>query len=239
MLAAILVGLLSAFPAVAATTCPSCYGLELIADDLYAERGLRGTQQQQVIDVVDDGRRRVREFYGGTTGSPTVLACLSSTCYDRIGGGRERGIAVMNRAVMLSPRGVDVVIAAHELSHVEFGRRMDEHAEQVPQWFDEGLAVLVSDDPRYLLPQSAGDRCRVPTVGPLPTTLDEWLAAARADTQLYARAACQVNRWADATAGGRAYGTRSSASVVASPSRPSSRFDRRRVAAAGRSQRRW
>ncbi|MEV4121687.1 hypothetical protein [Micromonospora sp. NPDC049645] len=47
------------------------------------ERGLPATQHQQVIDVVDDGRRRIREFCGGTTSSPTVLACLSNTCHDR------------------------------------------------------------------------------------------------------------------------------------------------------------
>ena len=44
--------------------------------------------------------------------------CLSDDCYRRIGGGRERGIAVLNRAVMLSPRGVNPVIAAHELTHL-------------------------------------------------------------------------------------------------------------------------
>jgi hypothetical protein len=64
----------------------------------------------------------------------------------------------------------------------------------VPQWFDEGLAVLVSDDPRYLRPE--GDRCLVEPAGPLPDTLDGWLTAASADAQVYAQAACAVSRWA-------------------------------------------
>ncbi|TDC83557.1 hypothetical protein E1193_08290 [Micromonospora sp. KC606] len=47
----------------------------------------------------------------------------------------------------------------------------------VPQWFDEGLAVVVSDDPRYLKSRSADDRCMAPPDGALPQTLDQWLGA--------------------------------------------------------------
>jgi hypothetical protein len=88
---------------------------------------------------------------------------------------------VLNRAVMLSPRGIDAVIAAHELAHVELHERLGSHAGHVPQWFDEGLAVLVSDDPRYLRPETAVDRCLVASDEALPATLPEWLRAAGAD----------------------------------------------------------
>ncbi|MFG1943168.1 hypothetical protein [Nonomuraea sp. NPDC048826] len=53
---------------------------------------------------------------------------------------------------MLSPRGADPVIASHELSHVELHTRLA--GAEVPQWFDEGLAVVVCGDPRYLAPAS-------------------------------------------------------------------------------------
>ncbi|MEU4704615.1 hypothetical protein [Nonomuraea dietziae] len=125
------------------------------------------------------------------------VGCLSDDCYRRIGGGRERGIAVLNRSVMLSPRGADPVIASHELTHVELHARLN--GAEVPQWFDEGLAVLVSDDPRYLA--STGDRCLLDSRRPLPATLEDWLRTATADPQLYAEAACQVNRWAGTNGG--------------------------------------
>jgi hypothetical protein len=104
-------------------------------------------------------------------------------------------VAVLNRAVMLSPRGIDPVIAAHELSHVEFHERLGAQRKQIPQWFDEGLAVLVSDDSRYLLAKTAADRCRVASDEELPSTLDAWPSAASADEQVYAKAACRVSRW--------------------------------------------
>ncbi|ANY06336.1 hypothetical protein [Pseudonocardia sp. HH130630-07] len=39
------------------------------------------------------------------------------------------------------------------------------------------------------------DRCLAEPDGPPPVTLAEWLRAAGADADEYARAACAVNRW--------------------------------------------
>ncbi|MEU6779948.1 hypothetical protein ABZ912_12145 [Nonomuraea angiospora] len=192
-----------AFPSVAATTCPGCYGLERLQPGVYAEPGLPPDRRRQVSEVVEQANKRVRDFFGGRKSSPDLLVCLSDDCYRRIGGGRERGIAVLNRSVMLSPRGVDPVIASHEMTHVELHARLD--GAEVPQWFDEGLAVLVSDDPRYLAP--TGDRCLLDSRQPLPVTLDEWLRAASADPQTYAKAACQVSRWVGTNGGKEAVRT--------------------------------
>jgi hypothetical protein len=186
-------GVLVAYPAVGAVSCPGCYGLEEVRPGLHVEPGLTAKQRRDVTDVVDRGAERVAAFFGGLRSDPRFLACVSDGCYARIGGGGERGIAVLNRAVMLSPRGIDPVIAAHELTHVELHARLG--GATVPHWFDEGLAVLVSDDARYLLPAGEGDRCRVPPAGPLPGTLADWLRAAGADRQVYAQAACAVSRW--------------------------------------------
>jgi hypothetical protein len=191
LLLALVVGVAVAFPAVAATTCPGCYGLDRVRKGLHVEPGVAAAQRQEVSDAVDEGTRRVAAFFGGLRAAPEFLACLTDECYSGIGGGGERGIAVLNRAVMLSPRGIDPVIAAHELTHVELHTRLGKRT--VPQWFDEGLAVLVSDDPRYVRPD--GDRCLVEPAGPLPDTLDGWLTAATADAQVYAQAACAVSRW--------------------------------------------
>jgi hypothetical protein len=192
LLVAVVLGVATAFPAVGATTCPGCYGLEQVRPGLHVEPGLTAEQQRQVGAAVDGGTRRVADFFGGLRSAPPFLACLTDACYARIGGGGERGIAVLGRAVMLSPRGIDPVIAAHELTHVELRARLGSAA--VPQWFNEGLAVLVSDDQRYLLPAGSGDRCRVAPSGPLPESLGDWLRAAGADRQVYAQAGCAVSR---------------------------------------------
>ncbi|GAA4567008.1 DUF4179 domain-containing protein [Planotetraspora kaengkrachanensis] len=192
-----------AFPSIAATTCPGCYGLQRLQPGLYAEPGLSPARRRHVIATVAQADQRIRTFFGGRESSPDILVCLSENCYRRIGGGHERGVAVLDRAVMLSPRGADPVIAAHELTHVELHARLD--GADVPQWFDEGLAVLVSEDPRYLAP--TGDRCLADSHRPLPATIEDWLRAASGDPRLYAEAACQVSRWASTNGGNAAVRT--------------------------------
>ncbi|GAA5111223.1 hypothetical protein GCM10023320_03800 [Pseudonocardia adelaidensis] len=196
VLLALVVAVAVGFPAVAATACPGCYGLERVRKGLHVEPGAGAEQRAQVSAAVAEGTRRVAAFFGDLRSDPEFLACLTDRCYARIGGGGECGVAVLNRAVMLSPRGIDPVIAAHELTHVELRARVGKAV--VPQWFDEGLAVLVADDPRYLRPAGTGDRCLVAPTGPLPETLDDWLRAASADPGVYAQAACAVSRWTTA-----------------------------------------
>ncbi|WP_329081419.1 MULTISPECIES: hypothetical protein [unclassified Streptosporangium] len=204
LVVAAVAGVAVAFPSVAATTCPGCYGMKQVRTGLYLEPGLPAARERQVAEVVDAANRRVAGFYGGRRSSPDILACLTATCYQKIGGGGERGIAVLNRAVMLSPNGVDPVIAAHEMSHVELHTRFGSGAGPIPQWFDEGLAVVVSGDPRYLKPETSGDRCRVSTQEALPQTLDDWLRMAKADQDTYAKAACRASQWLEANGGSKA-----------------------------------
>ncbi|NJP88999.1 hypothetical protein HCN51_05960 [Nonomuraea sp. FMUSA5-5] len=194
LLVAALAGVALAYPSLAATTCPGCYGLAELEDSVYTEDGLSEAQQARVKQTIAEARTRITAFYGSQTSTPTLLVCVTEGCYERIGGGKERGIAVLNRAVMLSPRGLDPVIASHEMSHVELHTRLTSGAE-IPQWFDEGLAVVVSDDPRYLAPKTTEDRCLASPSGPLPATLDEWLSTASKDANTYAKSACQVSRW--------------------------------------------
>lgn len=204
LVVAVVAGVAVAFPPVAATICPGCYGLKQVRPGLYLEPGQPPTRERQVAEVIDAANRRVADFYGGRRSSPDILTCVTATCYRKIGGGGERGIAVLNRAVMLSPNGIDPVIASHEMAHVELHARLGSDAGLIPQWFDEGLAVVVSDDPRYLKPEGIGDRCRVAAQGALPQTLDDWLRTAKADQDTYAKAACRASQWLQANGGSKA-----------------------------------
>lgn len=152
-----------------------------------------------MVVLVNAADQRIRDFYGSRDSSPHLLVCTTEDCHRRIGGGKERGVAVLNRAIILSPRGLDPVIASHEMSHVELHQRLGSRSKGVPQWFDEGLAVVVSNDPRYL--GLSPDRCKASPDGALPEALQQWLDAARADEQVYARSACRVARWIDANGG--------------------------------------
>ena len=56
-----------------------------------------------------------------------------------------------NYAVLLSPRGLTLPILTHELCHAELYARLGgvNGLTLVPRWFDEGLAVMVSEEPTH------------------------------------------------------------------------------------------
>jgi hypothetical protein len=187
-----------AFPAASAIVCPTCYGLERLDSNVFVERSMSAEARIRVAEVLTEARKRVSDFYGSLDSDPRILVCATEECYRRIGGGQPRGKSFSAIALFLSPRGTDATIASHELSHIELHRRLGLiHflSGAIPAWFDEGVAVVVSDDPRYLASVGASDRCLVRSNEPLPSGMSEWSRRAGEDHQLYAKAACRVSEW--------------------------------------------
>lgn len=200
--AAVLAIVSIAYPASAAAACPSCYGFSAYGDSLYVERGASPSQLAAIKDIATTARDRVQTFYGSLRSHSRILICLTETCYEPLGG-RSRGIALLDRALILSPRGTNRVIATHELSHIELHHRLGlwrTWSRAVPQWFDEGVAVTVSNDERYLKPAGSGDRCTEEPGAELPTTRGAWIETAESHG-LYARAACRASRWMEMRGG--------------------------------------
>lgn len=185
------------FPAVAAATCPQCYGFERIDDGLFIERSMTPGERAKTRDIIHRARERIRGFYGEQLGTASILICATNECYRDMRGGGSRGTAYYDAAILLAPNGANEVIAAHELSHIEFHKRIGALRAffgAAPAWFDEGLAVVVSDDRRYLEPEDRPDRCRAHSDEALPLTSREWRRTAEANNS-YALAACRVSEW--------------------------------------------
>jgi hypothetical protein len=204
-------GTLFAYSAVAAVACPACYRFERLAPEVFVDRAMPTEDRNRVMDILFEARERVGAFYGGFTSNPRILICSTERCYRDIGGHRERGRSFFDFALMLSPRGLNVTIASHELSHVELHHRLGllrSINNSIPSWFNEGVAVVVSDDRRYLAPAEASDRCLVRSDGPLPGTMAEWdKAAGQSDSHIYAEAACRVSTWMSSRGGSSAVTT--------------------------------
>jgi len=200
------VGTVLAFPFGAAATCPTCYGLDPFGENIFIDRAASDEQRRHVMTVIRQARERVAAFYGETDARPRILVCVTDECYARIRSAGSRGNAILDLALQLSPGGIDPVIAAHELSHIELHHRLGPIQQLiggVPAWFDEGVAVVVSDDRRYLKPATAPDRCRVRSDEALPTGSLEWRREMGASDPrgLYAKSACRVADWMSANGG--------------------------------------
>jgi len=194
-----------AWPAMAAYVCPSCYGLESVTSNLFVEAAMPAADRTMLRETVARAAKQVATFYGSFDRQPTVLACETAACDHRLGGRGARATTFGTLFIRLSPRGVDQTILAHEFSHVEFHARVGDYrflTGTVPAWFDEGLAVIVSNDERYLGPgETSAARCRAEPYADLPSSPFRWAAESGKTHSLYAQAACRVMRWMEANGG--------------------------------------
>ncbi len=195
-------------PALAAYACPACYGLERVTSTLYVEAAMPEQDRATLRDTIAGAQAQVAGFYGSFEGHPTLLACATEACDRKLGGRGARATTYTTFGgsfIRAAPRGLNGTILSHEFSHVELHRRIGAwklFREAVPAWFDEGVAVIVSDDGRYLKPGMEGaQRCSVQPDGPLPESPFKWAPAAGKIHTLYAQAACAVLQWMDANGG--------------------------------------
>ena len=200
-------------PSVAAAVCPSCYGMQPIAENVYVNAATPETQRSALLALMSEAEAPVAAFFGPLSRRRTVLLCNDELCEKRLGGllegtGRVRAFAYDAAGypvLRFSPRGLSATIIAHELTHVEVHKRIgfvNHMIGRLPAWFDEGLAVLISDDHRYIKPgNTAAERCRPAPVGALPVTPFAWGAALGKSPWVYTSAVCQVMLWMESNGG--------------------------------------
>ena len=132
--------------------CPTCYGLREIGDRIYVDQAFTARDEQRFLKAVEVGRSRAVAFFDVAKGRPRIAACKTQSCLDIFGGGRSKAVAYGWHAIRMSPSGLNATIAAHELIHIELHWRlgvMGLWGPSIPAWFDEGLAVVLSQDKRF------------------------------------------------------------------------------------------
>lgn len=184
----------------AALACPRCFGMVQAADGVYVESVMPTDSRAHVLKLLTQAEDRVGRFYGSLEYRPRVLVCMSDGCFQHIGGGGNRVGSMGSFGLMISSQGEDPVLMSHELSHVELHGRVGlwkVFTGAIPVWFDEGVAVLVSDDPVYLRPARGNeDRCKAGPPPNMPETPEDWRDELQQEGDvLYAQAACQTDYW--------------------------------------------
>jgi hypothetical protein len=128
---------------------PEQFGLTRIGPLLYVETGADEGTKTKLRAEMSKARNAVRAAYGDVKSHPIVHACVSEACYESFGGMGSRAKIYGNR-ILLSRRGFNWHFLAHEWSHDEIRTRLTWSAwRRLPQWFDEGLAVTVSEAPEH------------------------------------------------------------------------------------------
>jgi len=120
-------------------------GMQPIAPHIYVDQELPAESTTRLLNIVEKARVMAADLYGELIAEPDILFCSTMACYRRFGAiglGYTRG-----NTILISPYGTRPAIVSHELSHVELATRLGgqpEILDKIPQWFDEGTAVMVS-----------------------------------------------------------------------------------------------
>jgi hypothetical protein len=194
---------------VAAAACPQCFGLSDSGEGVYLQSGMSDAQRTRAHAAVSEALSRASVFYGTLQHRPRILLCADDTCYQRIGGMPGSGVGSLGSlALEISPQGVNPVYIAAGLSRTELQGRVGFWKFEmgaVPMWFDEGVAVVVADDPAYILPPGHGDRCKAGPFPDMPATPTEWHEELQQEGDvLYSQSACKTNMWMAENGGSKA-----------------------------------
>jgi len=130
---------------------PATFGMEQIAPRVYVDPKMTEMQRLALTEAITTARQRIHLYYGNVVAEPEIIACSTEQCFQRIGGETARAKSYGAAKMLLSPRGLTAPMIAHEWSHAEFSTRVGGSfaAKDIPRWFDEGLAVLVSNEPTH------------------------------------------------------------------------------------------
>ncbi len=128
---------------------PESFGLRKVEDSLYVEETVDEATIQKLQEAIKKAETEVRAIYGGVISHPIVNACVTEQCYKDFGGMGSKAKAYGDH-ILLSERGHNWHYVAHEWSHVEMQARLTFLAwGRLPQWFDEAVAVVVSQAPDH------------------------------------------------------------------------------------------
>jgi len=192
--------LIFAEPAIAAYFCPACYGFQQAAPHVFIESTAKAPDVARIKSDFAAARERLLGFYPDLRAQPKWLFCVTDTCQNRVGGQGPLAMAYLNFYVQVSPKGQSVPILTHEMAHAELKARICNLRYlrgAVPAWFDEGLAVYLSRDTRFLqLEGGTVIGCRAKDLpDPAADSLQFRHLAATQTFDLYTASACNVVDW--------------------------------------------
>ena len=125
-------------------------GFSAQAPRLYIHREVSTEQRRSALVAVRKAEKRVRAFWGQKQGRARILVCSSVDQYERYCRSREgAGCSLASpwgsSYIVLNHDGLNTDVISHEMCHDELFTRLGWWvvARQIPQWFNEGLALML------------------------------------------------------------------------------------------------
>lgn len=163
---------------------PTWFGMEKIDARVFVNKDMSLADRVRILSLIAESEKQIIKYYGKAISRPEYFFCATEECYQSFGYTSNRAISFGNYGSLFSPRGTTVPIISHEWSHTELYTRINSAWTMwhIPQWFNEGLAVTVSEEPtnsesqwQYMIASNIPRPTREELLG--YKTLREWLDA--------------------------------------------------------------
>lgn len=197
-----------AYPLLPAALCPACFGLQALDNGIVVQGGTSHARQTELADLTAQAAAHVAAELGPIGTAYRAIFCADPDCAARLRVQGAAGLTIstpFGAVVYIAPHGATPEILRHELAHVAIHHRAGLMATlngRLPAWLDEGLAVIVSDDPAHLRAGEGVARCAAPPVRLVANPFD-FARTAALDPGIYTRSACAALHF-EAQLGGRA-----------------------------------
>ncbi|WP_139257597.1 hypothetical protein [Natronohydrobacter thiooxidans] len=196
-------------PHVRTYLCPACSGFRQVAPRIYVDQQATDAQIGAALQDLATAEGLVLDFYPERRSDAVWLLCLSGECGVRTSP-MPLAMAYMNLFVFVYPEGATTTILAHELAHTELHQRVGSNrrffSQAVPTWFDEGLAVYISHDTRYLdVENGVVTGCKAGNWPQPPSDQRAFRRFGATEAEaIYTASACLVIDWIDRHGGAKA-----------------------------------
>jgi hypothetical protein len=122
----------------------SCVSASVCIDDL--------SRLEEAAGLYAEGMAFVPDLLGSFKGKPRVIFCATQACADAFGLDARAAVTVGTMGTVIGPRAWASFFVRHELIHYAQAERIGTlRLLFKPQWFVEGMAYALSQDPRMPL----------------------------------------------------------------------------------------
>ncbi|MDD2770580.1 MAG: hypothetical protein PHT19_17835 [Methylococcus sp.] len=122
----------------------SCVDNILCIDDL--------SRSQEAADLYGEAVQFVGASVGSIENKPRVIFCSSEACFQSFGLGKRSAATIGTLGIVISPRAWKPYYVRHEMIHHLQNEKLGSISLWLkPDWFVEGMAYSLSEDPRSTL----------------------------------------------------------------------------------------
>jgi hypothetical protein len=116
----------------------------------------------EALALYDEAFKFVSASVAPLEANPIVIFCATSSCYSFTGEPESAAKTVGKYIIVIAPRGWKPYVVRHEFIHRVQGERLGIIGMyRRPEWYIEGMAYALSEDPRdQLRPPYQGERAR-------------------------------------------------------------------------------